>query len=207
MLGGLSPNVVVVHPSLPVKNIKELIALAKARPGELNYGASAPGSTQHLSGELFKSMAGVDIVYVAFKGGGPSIIALMAGEVQLVITGTSSVDAHIKARRLRALAVASARPSALAPGLPTVAATGLPGYEVEGIDAVYAPAGTPNAIINRLNREMARAINEPEVKKKFLDSGIEPVGGSPETLGARLKSEIALWSKVIEKAGIGVPRR
>jgi tripartite-type tricarboxylate transporter receptor subunit TctC len=207
MLGGLSPNVIVVHPSLPVKNVKDLIALAKARPGELNYGASSPGSTQYLSAELFKSMAGIDMVHVAFKGGGPSLIALMGGEVQVVISGVSTVETHVKAGRLKALAVTSAQPSPLAPGLPTVAASGVPGYEVEGIDAVYAPAGTPVAIINRLNQEMARAINRPDIKKKFLDSGTVPVGGSPEVLAARLKSEIALWSKVIDQAGIGIARR
>ena len=202
ILGGVSPNVVVVHPSVPVKNIKELIALAKARPGDLNYGAASPGGTQYLSAELFKSMAGVNIVYVAFKGAGPALIALMGGELQLMITGASTVETHVKAGRLRALAVTSAQPSVLAPGLPTVAATGLPGYEVVGVDAVYAPAGTPAAIINRLNREMARAINKPDIKKKFLESGTDPVGGSPEALGAKLKSEIALWGKVIEETGI-----
>jgi tripartite-type tricarboxylate transporter receptor subunit TctC len=147
-------------------------------------------------------MAGVNIVYVPFKGGGPAVIALMAGELHLMITGVSTIDTHVKAGRLKALAVASAEPSPLAPGLPTVAATGLPGYEVVGVDAVYAPAGTPESIIGLLNREMARAIHKPEIKKKFLDSGTEPVGGSPDALAAKLKAEIALWSKVIEQAGI-----
>lgn len=202
ILAGSSPNVVVIHPSLPVKNVRDLIALAKTRRGELNYGGAGLGGTQFLSTELFKSMTGVDIVYVAFKGAGPSVIGLLAGEIQVMFISANSVMAHVKAGRLRALAVTSAQPSALVPDLPTVAASGVPGYDVVSVDAVYAPAGTLAAVVNRLNQEISRAINKPDLKRKFLEAGTEIVGGAPEVLGAKLKSEISIWGKLIEAKGL-----
>ena len=201
-LAATTPNIVLVHPSLPVKSVKELITLAKARPGELNYSSSAAGATQHLSAELLKSMAGVNIVRVAYKGAGPGLIGLVAGETQIMISTAPSSQPHIKSGKVRALAVTSAQPSGLAPGLPTVAATGLPGYEVTSVDTLFARAKTPTAIINRLNQEIARVLTREDVKQKFFSAGSEVVAGSAQELGAMTKSEIAKWGKVIKEAGI-----
>ncbi len=196
-----SPNIVVVHPSLPVKSIKELIALAKAKPGELNYAAGTIGASPHLSTELFKAMARVNIVRVGYKGTGPSVIALIGGEVHLMFAGLGSVAPHIKTGRLRALAVTSAQLSALAPDLPTVASF-LPGYESASVLGIFAPARTPAAIINRLHQEIVRAINKPEVKETFLNAGVEVVGSSPGELAAMVKTDMARMGKVIKDAGI-----
>jgi tripartite-type tricarboxylate transporter receptor subunit TctC len=197
-----SPNLVVVHPSLPVTSVKELIALAKAKPGELNYGGGGAGASTHLAPELFKAMAGVNIVYVPFKGVGPALNALIAGEVQLMFSTAGSLVPHIKAGRLRALAVTSAQPSALTPGLPTVAASGVPGYESVSSLGILAPAQTPEPIINRLNQEVVRVLNQPDLKAKFLNSGIEVVASSPAQLAATMKSEMTVMGKVIKDAGI-----
>ena len=197
-------NIVAVHPSVPVKSVKELIALAKARPGALNYGSGNPGSPSHLAGELFKSMAGVDIVHVAYKGVAPAITALLTGEVQLTILDSALVEPHTKSGRLRALAVTSAEASALTPGLSTVSATGLPGYEMVGLAGVWAPAKTPAAIINRLNQAIVRFLNEPSVKERFLNAGAEVVASSPEQFGAFIKADISRMSKVIKDAGIKI---
>jgi tripartite-type tricarboxylate transporter receptor subunit TctC len=197
-------NVVSVHPSVPVKSIKELIALAKARPGALNYGAGVIGGPQHLAAELFKSMAGVDIVRISYKGNAQSITGLISGEVQLMITDVGLLAPHVKMGRLRALAVTSLEPSALAPGLPTVAASGLPGYEAVGMTVMMAPANTPSAIINRLNQEIVRFLNRSDVKERFLNDGEEVVANSPEQFAAIIKSDMARISKVIKDAGIKV---
>ena len=159
------PAILTVHPSLPAKSVKELIALAKARPGELNYAMGSVGSPTHLAAELFKSLTGVDIVRVAYTGGGPAIAALMRGEVQLSFCDSGPSRPHMKSGRLRTLAVTGAEPSALAPGLPTVAASGVPGYELVGMTAIMAPARTPAPIINRLNQEVVRFLNQPGVKE------------------------------------------
>ena len=201
---GMSPTILVVHPSLPVRSVKELIALAKARPGELNYGSANTGGSAHLAAELFKSMAAINIVRVAYKGNGPALSALLGGEVQLMFPNTPSVAPHVKSGKMRALAVTGSQPSALVPGLATVTASGLPGYEAISIDAVYAPAKTPAAIISRLNQEIVRLLNRPEVKEKLLNVGVEVVASTPEQLAAAVRSEIALWSKVIKDAGISV---
>jgi tripartite-type tricarboxylate transporter receptor subunit TctC len=195
-------SILAVPSSLPVKSVKELIALAKARPGELNYGASGTGGNPHLSAELFKSMAGVNIVRIQYKGGATAITALIRDEVQLMITAASGVVPHIKSGRLNALAVSSAQPSALFPALPTIAASGLPGYASEVLGGVFAPAKTSTAIIKRLNQEIVRILNQPDVKQKFLDSGTEVVGSSPEQMAALIKSDMATMGKVIKDAGI-----
>jgi len=194
--------VVAVHPSLPVKSVKELIALAKARPGELNYGSAAIGSPQNLGVELFKAMAGVNIVHVPYKGDAPAITALISGEVQLVFTDAGLVAPHVKSGKLRGLAVSSAEPSELAPGLPTVAASGLPDYEATAMTGIFAPGKTPRAIIDRLNQEIVRFIKRTEVKEKFFNAGADTVGSSPEQFAATIKSEIARMGKVIKDAGI-----
>ena len=196
-----SPNILVVHPSLPVKSIKDLIALAKAKPGELNYGSSPRGSTPHLAAELFKSMAGVNIVRVGYKGAVQALNDVIAGQVQLTFATAAGVSPYIKAGRLRALAVTSAQPTVLAPGVPTVAAT-LPGYESISTQSILAPAKTPAAIINRLNQEMVRVLNSADIKEKLLAAGVEAYGTSPEELWATMKAEMARMGKVIKDAGI-----
>ena len=199
-----APNILVVHPSLPVGSVKELIALAKARSGELNYASAATGSSSHLAAELFESMAGVKMVRVPYKGGGPALIPLLAGEVQIMFSTTSPVVAYVKSGKLRGLAVTSAQPSELLPGLPTVAASGLPGYEMVGITVMFAPAKTPSAIINRLNQEIVQVLNRTDMREKLLNNGSEVIGSSPEQLAATIKSEIALWTKVIKEAGLRI---
>ena len=196
--------VVAVHPSLPAKSIKELIALAKARPGELNYAATTPGGSISLSTALFRSLAGINIQAIPYTGNGPALTAVVSGEVQLIIVDAGATAPHEKAGRLRALAVTSAAPSALAPGLPTVAASGVLGYEATGMTVMFAPAKTPAAIIARLNQEIVRFLNRAEVKERFLNTGAEIVASSPEQFAAAVKSDIAKWEKVIKDLGLKV---
>ncbi len=197
-----SPNLIVVHPSLPVKSVKELIALAKAKPGELNYASGLTGSSSHLAAELFSSMAGVNIVRIPYKGIGPALTALIGGQVQLSFANASAVTPHIKSGKLRALAVTSPQPSVLFPGLPTVAASGLPGYESASIFGMFAPAKTPATLINRLNQETVRVLNRADMKERFFNVGVETVGSSPEDFAATMKSEMTRMGKVIKHAGI-----
>ena len=197
-------NVLAVHPSLPVKSVKELIALAKASPGKLNYSSTGPGGPSHIGGELFKSMAGVNIVWVPYKGTSAAIVALLSNEVQMSIVDAGNAATHVKSGRLRALAVTSAQPSALFPALPTVAASGVPGYESVGIAGILAPARTPAAIINRLNFEMVRVITREDVKEQLFNRETEVVGSTPAEYLAIIKSDIAKLGKVIKDAGIKV---
>ena len=197
-----SVNVLVVHPSLPVKSVKDLIALAKAKPGALSYTSGDAGATSHLAAELFKSMAGVDIVRIPYKDGTVEMADLMAGNVLLSFGGSGTVTPHIKTGRLKAIAVTSAQPSALFPGLPTIAESGLSGYDATGIRGILAPAKTPAPIINRLNQEIVRFFSRPEVKQQFIGVGMEVAGSTPEELGARVKTEISKWGKVIKELGI-----
>ena len=201
-LAAVTPLLLVVHPSLPVKSITELIALAKSRPGELNYASGISGSATHLPAELFKAMAGVNIVRVAYKGGAPAISALIGGEVQVMFATASGAGPHVNSGRLRALAVTSAQPSALFPGLPTVAASGLPGYDAASIMCIFAPAKTPAALVGRLNRDIVRVLNRAEVKERFIKAGSEVVASSPKELAAAMKSDMATMGKVIRDAGI-----
>ena len=196
--------VLVVHPSLPVKSVREVIALAKARPGELNFSTGLSGGTTHLAAELFKSLAGVNIVGVPYKGTAPAVAALISGEAQITINEAGLMAPHVKSGRVRALAVTSATPSALVPGLPTVAASGVPGYEWVGMTHIMAPANTPAAIINRLNREIVRALNKADVKERYLNAGAEVVGSTPEEFAAVIRSDMARIAKVIKDARIQV---
>jgi tripartite-type tricarboxylate transporter receptor subunit TctC len=197
-----APNALATHPSLPAKSVKDLIALAKARRGEINYGATGPGSAPTLAMELFKSMAGVDIMRINYKGIAEATAATVAGEVQVMFPAAALVAPHAVSGKLRVLAVTSAQPMALLPGTPTVAASGLPGYVVVSVDGILAPARTPVAIINRLNQEIVRHLNTADAKKRFLDTGAEVVASTPEEFAATLKAETATWSKVIKDAGI-----
>ena len=195
------PSVLVVHPSVPVKSVKGLIDLAKARPGELNYGSPTLGSPTHLAAELFKSMAGVNIVRINYKGSAPALNALIRGEVQVMFSASATVAPHVNSGRLRALAITSTKPSALVPGLPVIAAT-VPGYEMGGATAMFAPARTPDSIISRLNREVVRILNQADVKEKAAKVGTETVGTSPGELAATIKSDITILGKLIRDANI-----
>jgi tripartite-type tricarboxylate transporter receptor subunit TctC len=197
-----SPSTIVVHPSVPVNSVQELIALAKAKPGQLSYGAGGVGASTHLAAELFKSMAKVDILFVPYKGNGPAMNDLISGQVQMMFGTAGTVAPHIKSGRVRAIAVTSAEPSILAPGLPTVAASGLPGYESISIYGVYAPAGTPQAIIRQLNLAIVAVLNTPELRERFLNVGMETVGSTPEQLAAAMRTDEARLRKVINEAGI-----
>jgi tripartite-type tricarboxylate transporter receptor subunit TctC len=201
-LADAGPSVLLVHPSVPVKSVKELIALARAKPGTLNYGTGSPGSSAHLAGELFKSMVGVNLVWIPYKDQGLGMNALIGGETQVMFKDAGGVPAHIEAGRVRALAVTSGEPSPLFPGLPTVAASGVPGYEALAVDAVVVPARTPVAIIRRLNSEIVRSLQQPSVKQTLFNTGVIVVGNSPEELGKFMASEIEKWGKVIKEAGI-----
>lgn len=196
-----SPAVLTVHPSLPVKSVKELIALAKSRPGALNYGSGGLGSTPHLGAEIFNSMAGVNIVRIGFKGTGPAVNSAVGGEVQVLFATNGTVGPFVKIGKLRALAVTSLRPSAVVPGLPAVAAD-LPGYEVVQLQGTFAPAKTPVALVERLQQEITAVLNQPDVKERLLTSGSEAIGGPSEALAQSMRSEMARVGKIMKDAGI-----
>ncbi len=201
-LAASSPDVVLVHPSLPVKSVPELIALARARPGELNYASSATGGSTHVAAELFKSMAKVNLVRVTYRGVGPAVTALIGGQAQVMFAAPAPVLPHVKTGRLRAIAVTSAEPSVLLPGLPTVAASGVPGYESTILFGVFAPVKTPAALVTKLNQDAVRALNKPQVKEKFLAAGMEAVGSTPARFAAVVNAEMGSLSKVIASAGL-----
>jgi len=198
----ISPNMLVVHPSLPVRSTRDLIALAKARPGELNYGSAGSGSTTHLAGELFMSMAGVKIVRIPYKGNGPAMTDLIGGQLQLMFPSIGEVAPHVQSGRVRAIAVTTAQATSLAPNMPTIAASGLAGYESASLLGILAPAKTPVAIITRLNQEVLQVLNSPATKDKVFNMGFETLGSTPEQFGAVVRSEISKWGKVIREAGI-----
>lgn len=200
----LVPQMVVVHPSVPVRNIKELIALAKAKPDQLSYASAGSGAFNHMAGELFKMMSGVKILHVPYKGGGPASLALLTGEVSMILGEPAGVLPHIRAGKLRALAVTSARRFPAMPDLPTVADSGLPGYEVISWNGVLAPAGTPQDIIAKLNAEFVKAVRSQELRDKLLASGFEPVGSTPEEFGAHIRAETAKWAKVVKATGMKI---
>jgi len=197
-----SPNMLVVHPALPVRSVKELIALAKARPGALNYSCGSVGGSSFVAPELFKAMTGAPIVRVAYKADTQEITDLLSGEVQLTFGAISALAPHVRAGKLRALAVTSAEPSALFPSLPTIAAAGVPAFEAISILGIWVPGGTPAAIVQLLNRESVKALQQPEIRQRFLSVGVEAVGSSPDAFAAKIRSEIAKWGKVFRNAGI-----
>jgi tripartite-type tricarboxylate transporter receptor subunit TctC len=200
-----SPTLLVVHPSLPVKNVRQLIALARAKPGEMNYSVGGTGSSNFIAAVLFNHMAGVNIVRIPYKGTGPAMTAVMSGEVQAIFATPSGAASHVKSGRLRALATGSARPSAIVPGLPTIADSGVPGFASESLHALFAPAKTPAAIVTRLNREVVRALQSAEVDALFLQAGIEAAPGSPDDLTSLMKSEIANIGRALKAAGFAAP--
>lgn len=197
-----SPTLLVAHPSVPAHSVKELIALAKSKPGSLNYSTTGTASTGHLAGELFKAMAGINIVRVNYKDGPPSRNDLIGGRIELTFQPVEALLPHVKTGRLRALAVTSAKPSPLTPGIPTVAESGLPNYEALFILGMFAPAKTPAGIVDQLYKATQRTLSQPEVQRKFASSGAETVGSTPAEFTATIKADTARWSKVIKDAGI-----
>lgn len=197
-----TPNLLAVHPSLPVKTVPQLVALARARPGELNYGSSSTGAGNHLAAELFKSMTGVKIERIAFKGAGAALNALIGGQIDMIFPSAGSVAQHIRQGRLRALAVTSLEPSALAPGLPTMAQAGVPGYESQSRTVLFAPAKTPPAVIARLNSEVVRTLQQPEVRERLFAAGLEVIASSPSEAAAMIRSEMTRMARLIEEAAL-----
>ena len=197
-----SPLILVVHPSVQAKSTEELIAPAKAKPGELNYASGPLGASPHLSGELFKYMTGTNIVHIPFKGVGLALNDVIAGRVQIMFTSVGGALPQIKAGRLRALAVTTARPSPILPGTPTVASAGLPGFESVSTNGLFTPAKTPPAVIERLNRETNNVLARPDIREKFLGVGMELIGGTPAQFDQVIKAETERMSKVIKAANL-----
>ena len=200
----ITTSILTAHPSLPVKTVKELIALAKARPGQLTYGSAGNGSPSHLAGELLKTMAGINLLHVPYKGGGPAAVEQVAGQVQLAFLSAPAVVPFIKIGRLRALAVTNAKRSQVWPDLPTIAEAGLPGYESEGWSGIFAPAKTPAAVVQRLYNEFAAALRDNDIRAKLIAAGVEPALMPPEALGKKVRDEIARWSKVVKASGMKI---
>ncbi|HSN41471.1 MAG TPA: tripartite tricarboxylate transporter substrate binding protein [Burkholderiales bacterium] len=201
-LFAIFPGVLIVNNAVPVMSVKELIALAKSQPGKLNYASGTTGATAHLSGELLKSMAGINIVNVPYKGTGAQLAAVIGGEVQMTFASMPAALPHIRAGRVRALAVGSAKRSPALPDLPTVAETALPGFDVSAWNGILAPRGTPRAIIDRLNQELRRITRLAEVRERAAAHGAELVTSTPGEFAAYLKAQIAKWAKVVGFAGV-----
>jgi tripartite-type tricarboxylate transporter receptor subunit TctC len=197
-----SYHILVVHPSVPARSVKELIALAKARPGEINYASSGSGATLHLVGELFKSAAGINITHIPYKGAGPAAIAVISGEAQMMFSSTTAVIQHMRANRLAALAVTSPNRSPLAPEVPTLVESGLRGVEVGSWYVLLAPAATPREIITRLHAEIVRLAAMPDYRQQLEKQAFEPLTSSPEQFPAFVKAELEKWGKVIKTAGV-----
>jgi tripartite-type tricarboxylate transporter receptor subunit TctC len=198
------PYIVVVHPSLPAKNVRELIALAKARPGQIVYGSSGQGAIVHLTTELFLYMAGVQMTHVPYKGGGPAMTDLIAGQIQLVFATSQVGLPQAKAGRLRALAVTTPERIAAEPQLPTVTESGLPGYEVTNWHALIGPKAIPRAIVERLHAEMTKILGQKDMAERLQGDGVSPAGGTPEQLFAQIRKEIEQWRQVVTRAGIKI---
>ena len=201
---GVGPLILGVHPSLPVKSVKGLIALAKSKPGNLNYNSSGSGGTTHLSMELFKNMAGVDIVHIPYTGGSPQVIAIMSGQVDLGFATITNMLPQAKAGRIRALAIGTSRRSPAAPDLPTVAEAGLPGFGVDPWFGILAPTGTPREIVIKLNTELNKYLQDPKVIEQINSLGIDVISKTPEQFGTFLAEETAMWAKVVKASGAKV---
>lgn len=195
------PNILVVHPSLPVKSVKELIALARSRPGQLNYASSGSGLASHLAAELFKSMTKTEMVHVPYKGGGPSVLNTLSGQCELTFATALSVQPFLKSGRLRPLAVTTEVRSRNFPDLPTVAEAGVPGFEATTWHGVVVPAGTPQAIIGRLNGELNKVLQVPSVREHLASQGADTIGGTPQQFADYIRAEIPKWAKVIRESG------
>ena len=197
-----TPYVLAVHPSLPAKSVRELVALAKAKPGEILYASSGVGTSTHLTMEMLRSLAKIDVMHVPYKGGTLAITAAISGEVQAIFNTITALLPQARAGKLRALAVSNAKRVVLAPDLPTVAESGVSGFEMIGWYAMFAPAATPRTVINQINADINRILQQPEVRERFLATGNVPLGGTPDALGDYLKIEIARWAKVIKEGRV-----
>ncbi len=197
-----TPNILVVHPSTRARTVKEVIALAKAKPGAFNFASAGVGSSSHLAGELFRILAGADIVHVPYKGAGPAMVDVLSGQVQLYFATMPAAMPHVKTGKLAPVAVTSARRSQALPDLPTIAESGVPAYEASTWYGVLAPAHTPSAVVARLHGDIAKILADAALHARLADQGFDPVGNSPEEFGAYIKSEILKWGKVIRDAGI-----
>ena len=200
-LMALGPNVLVVHPSLPVKSVKDLIALAKAKPGQIGFAGSGSGSTPHLAGELFNTMAGVQMVHVPYRGSGPAMIGVLGGETPVMFLPAINAGPHVQSGRLRAIAITSTVRLASMPELPTVAESGVKGYESSQWYGVLAPAGTAENILNSISAHVMKIMQTADVKQRLHDDGLVPVGGTREQFSVYIKSEIVKWAKVIKQSG------
>ncbi|MBI3938204.1 MAG: tripartite tricarboxylate transporter substrate binding protein [Betaproteobacteria bacterium] len=196
------PNILVVHPSLPVRSVKELAALARARPGELNFGSSGNGTPAQLSGVMFNQAARVNMVHVPYKGSGPALIALLSGETHLMFGSITSTLSYVKGGRLRALAVTSAKRSPAVAEMPTIAESGYPGFEAVTWYGLFVPAGTPSAVVAKLNAEMVRLLNVPEFKQWLMGQGAEPVGNTPQEFAAFVKAELEKYVGIVKASGL-----
>jgi tripartite-type tricarboxylate transporter receptor subunit TctC len=195
-------NMLVANPSFPVKTLQDVLTVARAKPGSLNYASAGLASGTHMSMELLKIMTGVDLVHVPYTGGGPAVTATIGGQVPLNIGSTAGVLPHVKSGRLRAIAVTTAKRTPSAPDVPTFAESGVPGYDHGPWNGMFAPAKTPPAIIAKIQAEVARAVQAPEVRKVFVNEGVDPVANSPQEFAAIVKKELAMWPKVVQAAGI-----
>jgi len=198
------PNMLVINNDIPAKDVAELIALMKANPGKWSFASSGNGTSQHLSGELFKGMAGVDMQHIPYKGSPPALTDVMGGQVTMTFDNITTAWPLARGGKLRALAVTTAKRSPVSPEVPTLAESGLPGYEIGSWQGVFAPAGTPPEIVKRLNTEIVKIINSPDVQKKLLELGAEPVANSPEEFTALVKTEVVKWGDVVKKSGAKV---
>jgi tripartite-type tricarboxylate transporter receptor subunit TctC len=201
-LAGVTPNLLVANPRVPVSTVGELLAYARANPGKLNYASTGNGSSNHLSFELFKAMTGTSITHIPYKGSAPAVTDLLAGQVDMMFDNTPNVLPHVRAGKLKAVAVSSKTRSALAPEVPTVDEAGVPGYDVTVWFGILTVAGTPRDIVQRLNAEIVKILTSAEVRERFRNNGVEVVAGTPEHFGAFLKSEVARWAKVVQDANI-----
>jgi tripartite-type tricarboxylate transporter receptor subunit TctC len=199
-----SPQLLAVHPSVAAKSVKELIALAKAKSGQLNYASAGPGTSPHLTFELFKSAVGIDIRHVPYKGTGPAITELVGGQVQAMITGVVALMPHVKSGKLRGLAVTSKARVAALPDLPTIIESGVPNFDVSSWFGVFLPAGTPKPIVTKMNGQIRKIVQAPDVRKRLIDLGADPETNTPEQFAAYVKSEKVRWGKVVQDTGARV---
>jgi len=198
----INPQILVVHPAVPANTVKDLVALAKNKPGQLNFGSSGTGTATHLGLELFKIATGINVVHVPYKGGAPALTDLIAGQIQLLFISIPSVMPHVKAGKLKAIAVSSAKRSLSAPDVPTVAESGYPGFEYVNWNALFAPAATPQAIVRKLNTEVVSILTEPKIVQQLLSQGAEPSTNTPAELATYMRADHARWTKVIRSARI-----
>ncbi len=199
-----APLILVVHPALPVKTVKDFVAHAKANPGKLNFGSGGPGTTPHLAGEMLKSMAGLQMTHVPYKGGGPALADLVGGQLQLMLENIPSTLPHVKSGRLRVLALSGLKRSALVPEVPTLDEAGLKGYDIVGWNGFFVPAGTAHVIVSKLHAETLKALALPDIKDRLSGMGAEGVGNTPAEFAAFFKAEIAKWAQVVRSAGLRV---